>query len=104
VSNHPATTPKKRNEPNWHPRVSSRASGCGAKRSGPKPRDLPKHHRRRRFQSNKPHPSPKNAKRTQFPVPLASRRLSQFPAPPIMQNEPNPASPLSFPTPIGNPE
>ena len=31
--------------------LSSRASGCGAKRSSPKPRDLPKHHRRRRSQS-----------------------------------------------------
>ena len=36
-------------------------------RSGPKPRDLSKHHRRRRFQTNKPHPRSKYAKRTQFP-------------------------------------
>ena len=53
-----------RNKPNCHPRVSSRAAGCGAKRSGPKPRDLFNQHRQRRFQTN-PTP-PKNAKRTQF--------------------------------------
>ncbi len=62
----PRQPPKMRNEPNCHPRVASRAAGCGAKRSGPKPRDLFNHHRQRRFQTNKP-PS----------------------APPIMRNEPN---------------
>ncbi len=62
---HPANHPKMRNEPNCHPRVASRAAGCGAKRSGPKPRDLFNQYRQRRFQTNKPHPHPKNAKRTQ---------------------------------------
>ncbi len=50
----PGPTPKMRNKPNCHPRVASRASGCGAKRSGPKPRDLFNHHRQRRFQTKKP--------------------------------------------------
>ncbi len=67
--------PKMRNEPNPSTSIlrkrtqfplplSSRASGCGAKRSGPKPRDLFNHHRRRRFRAKNPQPA-KNAKRTQ---------------------------------------
>ena len=51
--------PKKAKRTQFHPGLSSRATGCGAKRSGPKSRDLPKHHRQRRFQSNKPRSQPK---------------------------------------------
>ncbi len=63
-------------------RLSSRASGCGAKRSGPKPRDPLNHHRRRRFLTS--HQRPKYAKRTQSPPPLPS-------AEPKIRNEPNPS-------------
>ncbi len=57
--------PKKSKRTQFTPRLSSRASGCGAKHSGAKSRDLPNHHRRRRFQTNKSRPYPKYAKRTQ---------------------------------------
>ncbi len=70
------------------PPLSSRASGCGAKRSGPKSRDLFNQHRRRRFRTNDPRPHPHYAKRTQFPhrrhpaapaAPYYAKR-TQFPA------------------------
>ncbi len=54
----PVEDQKMRNEPNCHPCVASRAAGCGAKRSGPKSRDLFNHHRQRRFQTNKPTAAP----------------------------------------------
>ena len=105
------------NEPNCHPRVASRAPGCGAKRSGPKSRDLFNHHRQRRFQTNKPTPTtqkmrnepnpgtrsvpppPISTKRTQFhPQRTCGRpknmKRTQFTAPPPprdpnIRNEPN---------------
>ena len=70
--------PKKSKRTQFTPRLSSRASGCGAKHSGAKSRDLPNHHRRRRFQTNKSRPYPKYAKRTQFSY---RWRLAGFPAP-----------------------
>ncbi len=67
----PTTNQKMRNEPN--PGMSSRASGCGAKRSGPKPRDPLNHHRRRRFRTNKPnlppHPRTTTQMRKTNPIP-----------------------------------
>ena len=94
------------------PPLSSRASGCGAKRSGPKPRDPLNHHRRRRFQTNKTPLTPKNTKRTQFPYRwrLAGfsstnyAKRTQFTVPPPsrwlhrvqkMRNEPNLNKPTS---------
>ncbi len=65
------------------PPLSSRASGCGAKRSGPKPRDPLNHHRRRRFLTR--HQRHKYAKRTQFKPPIYNLQytvynpLPQFP-------------------------
>ena len=76
----PATIRKIRNEPNCHPRVASRAAGCGAKRSGPKSRDLFNQHRQRRFQTNKP-PAP--------PQKMQNEPNLQPRGTPITQNEPN---------------
>ena len=62
--------------------MSSRASGCGAKRSGPKSRDPLNHHRRRRFLTSCPRPNrPKCAKRTQLPVPPPSCHAGRRSAP-----------------------
>ena len=79
-----ASCPNYAKQTQFHPRLSSRAAGCGAKRRGPKPRDLFKQHRRRRFRTNKPRPYPHYAKQTQFAPPLPSPRpknakRTQFP-------------------------
>ena len=74
------------NEPNCHPRVASRAPGCGAKRSGPKSRDLFNHHRQRRFQTNKPTPTtqkmrnePNPGTRSVPPPPISTKRTQFHP-------------------------
>ncbi len=75
--------------------LSSRASGCGAKRSSPKPRDLPKHHRRRRSQS------------TNYQQPTTNQECETNPIPPRrtcggpkIRNEPNPSTGTACRAPI----
>ncbi len=69
------------------PSLSSRAAGCGAKRSGPKPRDPLNQHRRRRFRTKKAHPHPDSAKRTQFATQAPNLRTTNYEL--FMRNEPN---------------